>query len=278
MAIDREEMWRQPIIVTPLKQAFPELGEVKEFRSKRLIFNHNRTRVFGVVSSRYVPVEHGPLVDTVHQLMEKTYGKTTVNVRTLDGGGRIVANLIPDELDPVNVRVPGKGDDFIKLHLRLTNSYDGLSKFRGTVGAFRQICSNGMVVGQKFGSISGKHFLSLAKLLESGDALMELFNRGKRLSDTWRRWASETFTFEEAVELLGENFPKKYTKSFLAAEFFPMTKWVLYNHLTYFATHLTPSVARRVEFDEVISKLFYTTEEAALAEMAEDDEPELIEA
>ena len=50
--------WRKPIIAVPLSQHFPELSQVKEFRSKQVLLSHDRSKLFDVVSSKYRVVQH----------------------------------------------------------------------------------------------------------------------------------------------------------------------------------------------------------------------------
>lgn len=248
------EEWRQPVIRVPLTQAFPQLDEVKEFRSKICLFNHNRTKVFDVVSPKYQVIEHGKAFDTVQEALNK-YFDTEVksSVRSINGGSRIRAEFkLP--IKPITVaRV-----DVSEITLVMRNSYDRTWVFSALLGAFRQVCSNGAMVGSKFGGIRGKH-VSISgeddsEFMQSPD---HMISKAPRLKDLWQEWADVKVSYDEAYVLLDNQFPDKYLEPILQTERFPKTKWELYNDLTRFATHDTKSIARRVEFDEKIANIFY---------------------
>lgn len=252
--------WRKPIVAVPLSQHIPELSQVKEFRSKLVLLNHDRSKLFDVVSSKYRVVQHGQAIDTVEQALQEYFGKGSDikgSVRAIDGGARVIAEYrLP--IKPINLG----GKDVNELTITVRNSYDRSWPLDASLGAFRLICSNGMRIGEEFGSMSLKHVGSE----ESGSVLDHLdliISRAPRLKEVWTEWADTRIERDDAVELLEGQFPAKYLDPILGERaVYPMTKWQLYNHLTRFATHDTQSLRRRVEFDEKISQLFYEDLEA----------------
>lgn len=247
--------WRKPIIAVPLSQHIPELAQVKEFRSKQVLLNHDRSKLFDVVSSKYRVVQHGEALDTVEQALQQYFGKGADikgSVRAIDGGARVIAEYkLP--IDPIKLA----GKDVNEITITVRNSYDRSWPLDASLGAFRLICSNGMRIGETFGSMSLKHVgqENSASILEHLDLII---SRAPKLKEVWTEWADIRVEREEAVELLDGEFPAKYLEPIIGERaVYPMTKWQLYNHLTRFATHDTQSLRRRVEFDEKISKLFY---------------------
>lgn len=248
--------WRKPIIAAPLSQHFPELAQVKEFRSKQVLLSHDRSKLFDVVSSKYRVVQHGQALDTVEQALQQYFGKGADiqgSVRALDGGARVIAEY---KLPIAPVKIANK--DVNEITVTVRNSYDRTWPLDASLGAFRLICSNGMRIGETFGSMTLKHVGT-----ESQDSILEhldlIISRAPMLKDLWTSWADTRVEHEEAVELLDGQFPAKYLEPIIGEQAtYPMTKWQLYNHLTRFATHDTKSLRRRVEFDEKISKLFYS--------------------
>lgn len=247
--------WQRPIIAVPLAQHLPDLAQVKEFRSKQVLLNHDRTRLFDVVSDKYRVLPHSEALGTVETALEKYFGKShkaKAQIRALDGGARVLAEYkLP--IEPIRV---GR-DDINELTIVVRNSYDRSWPLDATLGAFRLICSNGMRIGEEFGSLSLKHIgtESTASVLSHLDSVI---SRAPKLQDVWEEWASTRVERDDAAALLEGQFPSKYLDPVLGDRaVYPMTKWQLYNHLTRFATHDTKSLRRRVEFDERISKLFY---------------------
>lgn len=246
--------WRQPVIKVPLTQAFPQLDEVKEFRSKICLFNHDRTKVFDVVSPKYQVIEHGKAFDTIQQALNK-YFDTEVKsgVRSINGASRIRAEF---KL-PIKPIIVARGD-VSEITIVMRNSYDRAWVFSALLGAFRLVCSNGAMIHQSFGGVRGKHVsINGEDDSEFMKQLDLMICRAPMLKDLWKDWSDTEVSYDEAYEMLDSRFPRKYLEPILQAERFPKTKWDLYNDLTRFATHDTKSVARRVEFDEKISNIFY---------------------
>lgn len=247
--------WRQPVIAVPLSQHFPELAQVKEFRSKQVLLSHDRSKLFDVVSSKYRVVPHAQAIDTVEQALNKYFGNgkdLRGGVRSVDGGARIIAEF---KLPITPIKIANK--DVSELTISVRNSYDRSWPLDAALGAFRLICSNGARIGEDFGSVSLKHVGS-----DSQDAMLAhldlIISRAPKLKDIWSEWAEQRVEKEEAIELLEGQFPDKYLDPIIGEQAaYPMTKWQLYNHLTRFASHDTRSIRRRVEFDDKISKLFY---------------------
>lgn len=248
--------WQQPVIAMPLTQAFPQFDQVKEFRSKVCLFNHDRTKVFDVVSNRYQVIPHITAFTQINEGLEEFFGKPVKSdVRSINGGARMSAKFrLP--IKPIQI---AKGD-VSEITLMLRNSYDRGWTFSATLGAFRLVCSNGMMIGESFGKISARHLQSVEPdpeqipLLEQ---LSDMIARAPELKALWEEWADVRMTFETAQALLAGQFPARYLDPVLQESHFPRTKWQLYNDLTRFSTHDTKSLNRRLEFDEKISRLFY---------------------
>ena len=249
--------WRKPVIAVPLTQAFPALGEVKEFKSKICLFNHNRTRVFDVVSDKYKVIGHGQAMDVVTDAVQNYFSDTSIEptVRSLQGGARVVANFNL----PVAPIVVKKGD-LTDITFQLLNSYDRSTPFVVTLGALRLACTNGMKMGTSFGSIKAKHVGS--ESAEERDeylhgAIDTMVKSVPKIQDRWREWVDTKVTHDEAIEMLGGQFPMKYLEPVLAKGSYPCSMWDLYNKLTRFSTHDTKTIQRRLEFDDRIARIFY---------------------
>lgn len=245
-------VWRRPTVSVPLAQAFPQLGEIKEFKERVCIFNEDRSKLFNVVSPRYAIIPHGTVIDLIEEGLQAEGIRYTPTIRSLESGARLSAEFMLDSVPMVDI---GRGDKS-KLKIMVRNSYDGSWKFSMRLGAFRLICSNGAVIGRSFGLLSGKHFGTLsARVMQGG--IQTMVNSGASLGELWSEWADTPVTHEEATELLTEKFPEKYLVPILEESRFPRSKWDLYNDCTAFSTHNTPSVFRRLEFEDKIADIFY---------------------
>lgn len=254
--------WRKPVIAVPLTQAFPELGEVKEFKSKVCLFSHDRKKVFDVVSDKYHVIDHGQALDVVLDGIKDYFSddKLEANVRSMNGGARIFASV---KIPVPNVQV--KKGDLTAMSITIRNSYDRSMPFLATLSGLRLICTNGMTAGTAFGSIRARHVGNAdaeARDEELHTNLDTMVKSIPELREVWRQWADTKVTIEEAHALLSGKFPGKYLNPVLDASRFPRSKWDLYNDLTRFATHDTKSIQRRLEFDDLIARLFYGSDTA----------------
>lgn len=249
--------WQKPVIAVPLTQAFPALGEVKEFKSKICLFNHNRTRVFDVVSDKYKVIDHGQALTVITDSVQGFFSDTDIqpSVRSMQGGARIVATF---KLPLPQIKV--KKGDLTDVTLTMRNSYDRSSPFSATLGGLRLVCTNGMKMGTTFGSIKARHVGGANEEARDEYIHGQLSKMAKSLplvQEMWQEWDETKVSYDEAVALLHGKFPQKYLGAVLSPDRFPRSKWELYNDLTRFATHDTKSIQRRLDFDDTISRLFY---------------------
>lgn len=255
--------WQKHAIAVPLTQAFPQLGEVKEFKNKTCIFNSDRTRLFDVVSPRYQIVQHKDALDLVSGSLKEYFGSSPeMNVRTMNGGARIRAEFkLP--MPPIKL---GRSD-ISEITMVVQNSYDRSKPFIAQLGAFRLVCSNGMMIGQGFGSIRARHVITT---LDQDDGplgilpdLELMISRAPKIKDLWLQWRETKVEHEWAVQNLSGRFPDRYLTPVLEEDRYPQSRWDLYNELTRFSTHDTKSMQRRIDFDERIASLFYSEIEDA---------------
>lgn len=260
--------YAQPIIRVPMNQAFPQLGEVREFANKVCLFSHDRSQLFDVVSPRYNVMEHGRAVVAIEDALVRQFGKGAapkLNVRTFKDGARMVATA---ELPIPHVKLAV--GDVTALSITVRNSYDRSCGFSATGSGRRLVCTNGMSFGKAFGAVSARHITSAYDAEEEngmGDAIFDqlgvIIARMPLVKERWERWVQERITREQAETMVAGWLPAKYSEPLLdtAKWVRGQTMWDWYNSLTHMSSHLTESVQRRVQFDETISRLFYTDDE-----------------
>ncbi len=159
-------------------------------------------------------------------------------------------------------------DDDVCLRIIVVNSYDQSSALRLVVGAFRFVCSNGMMIGERYSGFSHRHTgeLALSRFTESLDEGLGIY---RHRSAQWKKWRLQKLT-REAVERTLKQFPelsKLRRKTLL--EYFEeeipklgQTRWALFNGLSGWATHdeVQPryrnrEAALRLERDRLVSRI-----------------------
>lgn len=245
--------WKTKVVSVPLNQAFPELNEVKEFRNRVCLFNEDRTRLFDVVSSRYALIEHEAAINTIGSALATYFGNAVEDPKVVSwkNGACIRAQF---KLPLPMLRV-AEGD-ITELSIEMFNSYDRSMPFSAYLSGLRLVCKNGMRMHRSFGYVSGKHI----GLNRNNAILLQLDNMVKSqdgLRATWIRWMEEKVVVEELPNILGTFLPKKLTDSIIESATENTTKWELYNQLTYYSTHETKTLQRRVELDGIIANIAY---------------------
>ena len=105
-------------------------------------------------------------------------------IRTVTGAGKFSNHLVrlvhPDHMI---------GED--QLEILIKNSYDGRSKLNVSLGIYRLVCSNGLVVGETFESISQKHIGQNIEM-ELENKYEKLVAQAGRLSTTVEKLKNST--------------------------------------------------------------------------------------
>lgn len=118
--------------------------------------------IVNVVSERYAHLPNEQFFIEV----EKQLIDTDVNYmsRTINRENRsfVADYILNDESFSVTVK---NGLDKIRPMLRFTNSYDGSCKTSGHFGFFREVCSNGLHIGQTAFGFSIKHKGNMAQIV-----------------------------------------------------------------------------------------------------------------
>lgn len=232
----------------------------------RAIVSTTDRRVLGMHGSRYRLITHEEAFAAVEQCLSassiRQEGRET-HVSFSHHGARAFC----DYHFPAEQTNLAQGDA-VCLRIVVVNSYDQSSALRVVVGAFRFVCSNGMMIGEEYAGYSHRH---------TGGLLMDHFtsslNEGlgvyRRRSAQWRKWRLQAFTHPAAQAML-ERVPdlSKLRRKTLLEHFekeIPLlgqTRWAFFNGLTSWATHgeIQPryrarEAALRLERERLVSRI-----------------------
>ena len=170
-------------------------------------------------------------------------GMSVTDQISFDGGRSIRTYQFPEH----RVRIGDQHgqSDYVDLQMHVINSYDGSYAFKSMVGAYRILCMNGMVIGEKFAQTYGKHTknLDIASSIKKVNSAVEIFLAN---ADMWKHWGATNITDAEALgiiqqlpginERLAETLMTQWQIEHMKLG---RTKWSLFNALTYWSTHAT---------------------------------------
>ncbi len=244
---------------------FPKVSEEPVFWGKhskaedyRALVNPDTGVVFSIVSKDYKLIRHEAAIKKVNKVISKTpeLGKYETTVAFYGKGARMRMKYCFTDI-PIEI----KPDDYIFPELQLFNSYDTTWPFIVLVGAFRFVCANGLVIGEKFLNIRKRHVYDFDKILleQHISTALEKINSQ---ADQWKQWTDrglnqasyaqimKTMKFgKKATEVIEKRIQKE-TKKFHDNGFPVLTLWVFFNILTWYITHKAVSLNHQVEMEK----------------------------
>jgi hypothetical protein len=232
--------------------------DIKATDQYKAIVNPRNGKVYAVVSRDYQSIRHEEAIERIEEVIAKNsqLGSYKVSTSFYNDGGRMRRKY---SFPGISVEISPK--DRINLELNLFNSYDMTWPFIVALGAFRLICSNGLIVGQKYFHVRKQHIFQLDRLSikENFSSAIKRFNLQ---SEEWKKW-SEVLLIPEVYDqvLKSIGFGNKATEEIVekvsqnaggtSDNGFPViTLWAFYNVLTWYITHCAVSLNHQVELEK----------------------------
>lgn len=203
---------------------------------RRAVVRHDTGNVLGIVSTKYELLKHADVVNGFRKALKgEEYVET---IKVAKNGAQLYATYSMPR-HQVEVR---KGD-LISMQFIVKNSYDGTNALHIMLGAFRIVCTNGMMIGKRFFSFSQKHIGSEAESLDTaklkGTVEMIADNFTKALPVMQQMAATTVFHPSEYFDPKKVRIPKYLLEA--AKESYESDSdkslWGVYNSLTWAITH-----------------------------------------
>jgi len=214
-------------------------------------------KVFCVASNHYKLIRHETAIEQVESAIarRRDLGEYTVLTEFYNYGGRMrrVYRFLERGVEI------SRGD-VVSPELIVLNSYDAAWPFVVLLGAFRIVCTNGLVVGEKFLHLRKRHIYELGQINvaeEIGTAL----KRFNQQATEWKGWTEkkltpkvyakvlETMKFGIKAKVEVDNKVSNEAVGFDADGFPVLAVWGFYNILTSHITHNSVSLNHRVEME-----------------------------
>jgi len=256
-APERLEELRDTYNLPKVKAARVAFGDDEEWElaDRLAVMDADSKKLFGIHSSDYrlVPHESGlALVEEVAKNGERLFGPFKTDVEQYDEGRRMKATLTFFESDYLITK--NGFEDKVNPTIEYYNSYDCVWAERLAFGAFRQVCSNGLVIGDKIlqervihlGARPEDFFLDLEKSMEAF----------KGQTEQWTKWHGVIATdehIEPALTAFSDKQRDEINEEILAEK--KLTLWLFYNVLTAMITHKVRSLQRRVVLNEHLRRV-----------------------
>ena len=252
--------------------AFPEVVEqpvmwgyhrdIHPANKYKAIVEPNTGKLFSIVSQDYRLIRHEEAIEQVDKAIDgvSNLGGYEIYTAFYNDGGRMRRKYVfPD------ISVEIERGDKVNPELQLYNSYDTTWPFIVILGAFRIICTNGLVVGKKYLHIQKRHVFHIDQI-DLKNQVSTALNRFNLQTDQWIKWAGKRLrkqTHDQVMENM--KFGKNATEEIedrinREAEDFDMngfpivSLWIFFNILTWYITHRGVSLNHRVELEKRLRK------------------------
>ena len=229
----------------------------------KALVNPDTEWTYGILSEKYQLIKHEDVIEMVEKAIKKSpeYGHFERDITFLSGEAKMKASYVFPE-----ITVPVGRGDLINPKIDVFNSYDGGWRFNLLFGAFRLVCSNGLVIGEKVLQYKVKHFSTFSEdhvkqLLISS---MESFSDQTNIWKTWMDKLVPQEPYEKIMERLP--FGKKQREEIdkeveistgeSTGQEKALTLWILFNILSQYVTHKIKSDLRRVQIENAMRKVF----------------------
>jgi len=161
----------------------------------KAIVNPETGKLFSIVSKDYKLIRHEQAIKRVERVLSAyaDLGKWNTDIEFYNDGGRMrVKYRFPE----IEVEI-AKGD-VVNPELQLFNSYDTSWPFHIVLGAFRLICTNGMIIGQKFLQLRRRHVYDFEKI-DLEDEVSTALDRLNLQAKEWQEWADRYLTDQRQI-------------------------------------------------------------------------------
>jgi len=240
----------------------------------KVIVDADTDRAFAIVKSGYKLLEHEEAIRRMDAICSvfSEYGTPTKEIWMSNYGGRLKVKYTFKDVDfEIGTLSNGKPDT-VHPTMEMLGSYDTSLAHKMSVGGYRVVCSNGLVVGKVLASYKRKHTDSL-NIEEAVAKLSTAMSDYSKATNLWLSYRDRKAFLEEvnAYEVVG--FSKVEKESIEASikrdanviawdnedpekRKVEINAWELLQIYTAEITHKVPDIVRQTKLNEKIANVF----------------------
>ena len=197
----------------------------------KFIMNADTGMIISCVSDKYKLISNQEVMDVALPIL-KDKGGTLTEARTFNEARTMWKFRFKD------TKVEIAKGDFVNPEVIIRNSYDGSTEVQAMGGAYRLVCSNGMVVGYTIDKKSARHIVWNENHNIDG-IITNVIQSVKQIFDNDFPLMIDTEIMKSHVIKIMKIFPTQaissFTQHILKKE--PKNYWDLFNAATWTATH-----------------------------------------
>ena len=198
----------------------------------KFIVREDTGQVLSCMTNNYKLITNGQILSKADPVLKEKGAKLT-DIQMFAGGTRTRWTY---RLSDTKVKVAK--DDYLNPEITIVNSYDGSSEASAHGGAFRLVCSNGMIIGYALSKEGSRHIV-WDKSDEIEKIINNVINKTLKVFDNDFPMMIEKEVKKKHVGKAIEMFPgyvmEQMVQNLLANP--PKNYWNLLNNCTWVATH-----------------------------------------
>lgn len=235
-------------------------------KDRKALVDRDTGNVFNICSDQYQIIHHEEVLKALEDTFEQVpeYGTPEINVKSVDRGAKMRVEAIFKD-----VKIGFNQEQGLFPKVDFFNSYDLGWKLGFKFGAFRQICTNGMMVGTVHTKANRRHLRGLSVQLMVDQLASGLASYSEQQA-LWQKWAEERVTMETLTAFIDDTPFGKQEKEDLyhmpitgdngtllqLEQGQNLTVWNLHNATSEFVTHRVKNETRKVELEDTLESMF----------------------
>jgi hypothetical protein len=227
-------------------------------RTHKAIVDSNRKPI-AVVGAKYQLVQNSVLIPQFEVALKQSGLDLSGIQRKVSTSGSKGRTVVRYTLPNHEMRIGNRNDDVVSLEISLLNSYDGSWKFQSMVGAFRMLCTNGMIVGDNFAHFYGKHTKNLDTQRAINNIKHSLVTYHDN-ADLWNQMAKSAITHDDADKFFERVATSDAMLEYLRTAYMKYTLevganvWGVFNALTDWSTHAPSAKTKQADLAVLVQK------------------------
>ena len=221
-------------IMFPVKEVPAQLGnEFIKNTGYKFIMREDTGDILSCMTDNYKLINNSMIIEKSDNIISKE-GGTLKEVQTFGKGAR---SIVKYEFDKHKIKI--SNGDICTPEIVWANSYDGTVGLNIIAGAFRLVCTNGLVIGVVAEKYKNKHIIQNMELQDIEGVIEETIKKTKMIMKNEFPVIHDTKVKDSHIIEILKMFPLQssdYMTNLLLAEN-PNNLWDLLNVATNVATH-----------------------------------------
>ena len=219
-----------PVTETPA--VFPDDPSGYKSTGYKFIVREDTGKVLSCMSNDYKLVNNKDIIDVALPVLKKHNAQLKEAVSFGNGQHTTWKWVIPD------VKIEISKGDMMNPEVIIKNSYDGTTQVHILSGAFRLVCSNGMIIGNIINKYNYKHNVSNINLKNLDESVEKTIIQARKVGEEFPVLKDKNLKQKHIIELI-KLFPStmnEFITQYMIANK-PKNYWDLFNVATYISTH-----------------------------------------